>query len=207
MSNNEFGIRIAPFAVSADRSQTITIIGNTIRNSQVAGISLEDMTPIAIVAVSGNVIEGSANQGIRVVNGTQISITANLVYSCASEAILLAATKAGLFTEGILVSGNYAQTCLYGLRQLAGDGVTGKITAIGNSFVNITREAVELIDANYIDSDTSADFFDFSKPINIPSAHYSNTATGGSVTPPGTIWGYMPLYVGGSLKKIPLYEP
>jgi hypothetical protein len=203
---NEHGIRVAEFAVTAEKNKDITIVGNTITVSGVAGISVEDTDTVGVVTVSGNVISGSSNQGIRVNNVTQISITGNTIYSCAAEAILFHATTAGRTTASAIVSGNHTSTSTYGLRQLAGAGTTGKIVVVGNSFNNCSVATVITIDADYIEGDTSASYFNLSKVLNFPSGVYSGTANTGGVTPPGNVWGYLPVYMGGAVKKIPIYN-
>jgi len=206
ISNNEHGIRIAKFAATAEVNQDIAITGNVIKNSQVAAISVEDTFSIGLISISGNTISGSSNQGIRVSNATCVSIVGNSIYSCIAEAILFEAVASGKETGRSTVIGNKTTTSTYGVRQITGSGTTSKITVVGNNFSECSVSATGLLNADKIDGDTSPDYFSFSKTIEFPSGIYSATANTGAVTPPAQVWGFLPVYFSGVLKKIPVYN-
>jgi hypothetical protein len=204
--NNEHGIRIAKFAATTEVNQDIAIAGNVIKNSQVAAISVEDTIATGLISVSGNSINGSANQGIRVIDAACVSVIGNSIYSCAAEAILFYAVTSGKETGRSTVVGNKSTTSTYGIRQITGAGTTSKITVVGNNFSECSTAVTGLLVADKIDGDSSSDYFSFSKTLGFPSAIYSATAGIGAVTPPAQVWGFLPVFFDGTLKKIPVYN-
>jgi len=206
MLNNEHGVRVCEFADTVETNQTIAITNNTIYNSAVAGVSIEKAQPLGLVTVIGNVISGSSNQGIRVVDAANISIVGNTIYSCTAAAILFEALTVGQETGRATVVGNKTSTSTYGLQQITAAGNSSAITVVGNDFTQCSVAPITTVNANYIDGDSSANYFNLSKTLNVPSGIYSDTATAGGVAPPANVWGFLPIYFGGTLKKIPVYN-
>jgi hypothetical protein len=206
MLNNEHGVRVCEFADTVEINQTISITGNTIYNSNIAGISIEKAQPLGLVTICSNVIVGSSNQGIRVVDAANLSLTGNTIYSCVAAAILFESITAGQETGRSCVVGNKTSTSTHGLQQIAGAGITSKITIVGNNFSECSIQPIVTVNADYIDGDSSVNYFNLSKTLNVPSDIYSATASIGGITPPATVWGYLPIYFGGVLKKIPVYN-
>jgi polygalacturonase len=207
MLTNEYGIRVARFADTAEVNQDIVIVGNDIRYSGVCGISLESSSGIGMISVSTNTISGSTNHGIQVSDAECLSIVGNTIYSCTDTGILFVATSAGKVTGRATVVGNKITTVSYGIRQVTTAGTHSKITILGNNLSECSTATVITLNADFINGDRSNSFFSMSKPLDFPSGYYSGTATGGGITPPTQVWGYFPIYVGESLKYLPLYNP
>ena len=148
IKSNEHGIRVAEFAVSAEKNSHITITGNTISNSQVAGVSIEMMaSAYGQYAIVGNTIEGSSNQGIRVSDAEVGTIVGNTIYSCAGDGVLFTASTAGRVTGSAAITGNKIHTCLNGIRQLAGAGTTAPITVGVNDIGPVSAAPIVQINA------------------------------------------------------------
>jgi hypothetical protein len=92
------------------------------------------------------------------------------------------------------------------LQQIIGAGTTSKITVVGNNFSEYSVASVVTVDADYLDGDASSDYFRVSKPFSFPSGFSSGTASAGGTTPPANVQGYLPLYLSGTLYKIPFYN-
>jgi len=207
-------VRVCKFGATPDVNRNITISGNNIVNAGSIGISIEQAGDFntganANIAVTGNTITGSGGQGINVNDSTDVAVVGNAVFSTVSEGILLNAFTAGWETGRITVSGNKINTCAYGIRQLAGAGTPSRSTVVGNDITAASVLATcfpnpALVD--YIDGNSSTSYFDFSKTINVPSGSMAASATSGGITPPAQVWQYLPIYVGGLLKKIPVYN-
>ena len=206
INSNEHGIRIAEFAVSAEKNSHITIVGNNITNVQVAGVSIESMkAAYGQYTVIGNAIEGSTNQGIRVIDAEVGTIVGNTIYSCTGDGILFSADTAGRVTGQAVISGNKIHTCLNGIRQLAGAGTTSGITIGINDIGPVSAAAVAMLSGTSMDSSNSS-YISFSKTLDFPSGITAATATGGGIVPPANVQGYLPFYMGGILRKIPFYN-
>lgn len=206
INNNEHGIRIAEFTVSTEKNSHISIIGNNIVTSGVAGVSIEDMkAAYGNYTVVGNTIEGSSGQGIRIHNTELGTIVGNTIYSVVNEAILFNANTAGRNTGTATVSNNKIQNCTFGVRQLTGAGTTARITVSGNDIGVASSGLVSLTNADYIEMSNS-NYFDMSKTLNFPSGITSFTATAGATAQPANVQGFLPFYMGGILRKIPFYN-
>ena len=206
IQNNEHGIRVTEFATDAFENKNIVIAGNNIIGSDVAGISVEKTVATGNLSVTGNTINGSNNQGIRIVDAVNVAITGNSILSCTAEGISFNAATVGFTTGTSVVSGNKIRTCNYGVRQQQTSGTTSSITIVGNDINNASVAAIETLSADYIEGGLSTDYFAVSKAFSFPSALQSLTATAGGVAIPATVWGYLPVYFGGGLKKIPVFE-
>ena len=210
MVNNEHGVRIAEFANTAEYNQQITVIGNNITNVAVAGVSVENLfSPFGLVSVSGNTISGSSNQGIRVVNAANVSVTGNAIYSCAADAILFSALDAGFTTGLSTVVGNAIDTCTYGIRQIETSGVTAPITVVGNRISNASVAEVSGVSSaafELIDGSESTSYINFSRAISFPSAIISSSATAGANVVPANAFTFLPVYIDGVQKKIAVYN-
>lgn len=202
---NEHGIRIAEFAISAEKNKGINIIGNNVSNSNVAGISIEGSAAnFAMYNVSGNTVNGTVSQGIRVVDADGGTITNNTIYSSGLEGILFLANTTGRVTGDAVVSGNTIIGCTRGIRQVAGAGTTGKITIGANQIVSATVEPMNVISADYIDM-SPTNYMTLSKPLNLDSGFVSATAVGGGATLPGAPVAFYPQWIGGVKRLVPYY--
>lgn len=205
ITGNEHGIRIAEFAISADKNRGINIIGNNVSNSDVAGISIEGSAAQAMYNVSGNTVSGTVGQGIRVVDADGGTVTNNTVYSSGAEGILFLANTAGRITGDATVSGNTIISCTRGIRQVTAAGTTGHIIVGFNTIVSASIEPMNLISADYIDL-SPLNFMSISKPLNIDSGFSQSTAVGGAATLPASPQNFIPYWVGGVEKLIPYYN-
>ena len=210
MVNNEHGVRVAEFADTVEYNQQISIVGNNITNSGVAGVSIENLySPYGLVSVTGNTIQGSSNQGIRVTNAANVTIVGNAIYSCLADGILFSALAAGFSTGLSTVVGNTVDTCTYGIRQIETAGLTRPVTVVGNRVSNasvastagISSAAFEVIDGSENDNYTN-----FSRPISFPSAITSNSATAGPHAVPANAYTFLPVYIDGVEKRIAVYN-
>lgn len=211
MVNNEHGIRVTKFAATADVNRGITIIGNIITNCGAVSISIEQAGDNGTglksqVTVIGNTINGSGNQGVNVIDSQDVSIVGNTIYSTAAEAILIHASTAGWESGRVTVIGNTILTCTYGVRQIDGAGTLGKSTIIGNHITFASVATMALLNADYIDGDASANYLDISKTFNLPSGIVSATASIGGIAVPANCWQFLPIYFGGSVKKIAVFN-
>lgn len=214
MVNNAHGVRVCKFGATPDVNRNITISGNNILNAGSIGISVEQSGDFntganANISVTGNTITGSGGQGINVNDSTDVAVVGNAVFSTVSEGILMNAFTAGWETGRITVSGNKIDTCAYGIRQLTGSGTASRSTVVGNDVTAASVAATSFPNpalVDYIDGNTSANYFDFSKTINVPSGSMSTSASTGGTALPAQVWQYLPIYVGGVLKKIPVYN-
>lgn len=205
ITGNEHGIRIAEFAISADKNRGINIIGNNVSNSDVAGISIEGSAAQAMYNVSGNTVSGTVGQGIRVVDADGGTVTNNTVYSSGAEGILFLANTAGRITGDATVSGNTIISCTRGIRQVTAAGTTGHIIVGFNTIVSASIEPMNLISADYIDL-SPLNFMSISKPLNIDSGFSQSAAVGGAATLPASPQNFIPFWVGGVEKLIPYYN-
>lgn len=211
MVNNEHGVRVTKFAATADVNRHIAITGNTIVNCGLIPISIEQAgdngTGLkALITVIGNTINGSNNQGINVSDSQDIAIVGNTIYSTAAEAILIHATTAGWATARVAVIGNTILTCTHGVRQITSAGTLGKATVLGNQIESASVATMALSNADYIDGDASANYLDMSKTLNFPSGITAGSASGGGIAQPVNVQGFLPIYMGGVLRKIPFYN-
>ncbi|WP_175978921.1 right-handed parallel beta-helix repeat-containing protein [Burkholderia sp. BCC1047] len=214
MVNNAHGVRVCKFGTTPDVNRNITISGNNIVNAGSIGISIEQAGDFntganANIAVTGNTITGSGGQGINVNDSTDVAVVGNAVFSTVSEGILLNAFTAGWETGRITVSGNKIDTCAYGIRQLAGAGTPSRSTVVGNDITAASVLATSFPNpalVDYIDGNSSTSYFDFSKTINVPSGSMATSASSGGLALPAQVWQFLPIYVGGALKKIPVYN-
>ncbi|MNO95056.1 hypothetical protein D3C76_866890 [compost metagenome] len=155
--------------------------------------------------VSGNTVQGTVGQGIRVVDADGGTVTNNTVYSSGAEGILFLANTAGRITGDATVSGNTIISCTRGIRQVTSAGTTGHIIVGFNTIVSASIEPMNLISADYIDL-SPLDFMTLSKPLNMDSGFSVTSATGGGATLPGSPQGFIPHWVGGVKKLIPYYN-
>ncbi|MBP0608273.1 MULTISPECIES: right-handed parallel beta-helix repeat-containing protein [Burkholderia] len=214
MVNNLHGVRVCKFGATPDVNRNITISGNNIVNAGAIGISIEQAGDFntganANIAVTGNTITGSGGQGINVNDSTDVAVVGNAVFSTVSEAVLLNAFTAGWETGRITVSGNKIDTCAYGIRQLTGGGTASRSTVVGNDITGASVMATSFPNpalVDYIDGNSSTSYFDLSKTINVPSGSMATTASSGGIALPAQVWQFLPIYVGGALKKIPVYN-
>jgi hypothetical protein len=206
IQNNEHGIRVTEFATDAFENKNIVITGNNIINSDVAGISIEKTVATGNVSITGNTINGSNNHGIRVVDGVNVAISGNAIFSCTADGILFSALTAGFTTGTSAISGNKINTCVVGIRQVQTSGTSSLITLVGNNISNASTAPIATILADYIDGNLSTNYFSFSKTLSFPTALKNLTANAGGVAIPATVWGYLPVYFDGGLKKIPVFE-
>ena len=207
MNTNEHGVRVTQFAVTTDKSSHITIIGNNITNVGVAGISIESTNPTyGQITIVGNSIEGSSNQGIRIYDSVEGTIVGNTIYSCAAEGILFDAQTSGVNTGAYCVANNSIRTDTYGIHQVNTGGTWIPINVIGN-YVDSSSTANYSLATNaaYINFD-NVNYIDASRTFNFPSGVVASSATGGGTTPPANVQGYIPLYLSGTLYKIPFYN-
>jgi parallel beta-helix repeat protein len=206
MIGGEHGIRIAEFAISSEKNNHISMIGNNISTSSIAGISVEAMKAVyGEYTIVGNIIEGSSNQGIRIVDAEIGTISGNTIYSCINEGILFNAISSGRATGSATVVGNKIHTCTYGIRQITGSGSTTKISVFGNDIGPVSVSAIALLSADYIES-SNVNYMDISKTLNFPSSLTSFTASQGGTVSPGNFQGFLPFYLGGVLRKIPFFN-
>lgn len=214
MVNNSHGIRVCKFAPTAEVNRNITIAGNNIINTTITAISIEQCGTNGtgangLITVTGNTINGVTGQGILILDTTEFAVTGNTIFSTTAEAILCHAQTAGWVTGGGVIAGNKISTCTYGIRQLATGGTASNMTVIGNN-IGAASVAATLFPSSilvdYIDGSISANYFDFSKPLNFPSGIVSGSATAGGTPIPVNAQGFLPIYVGGALKKIPYYN-
>ncbi|MBR8224074.1 right-handed parallel beta-helix repeat-containing protein [Burkholderia ambifaria] len=214
MVNNLHGVRVCKFGATPDVNRNITISGNNIVNVGEVGISVEQAGDFntgayANISVTGNAITGSGGQGIHVIDSTDVSVVGNSVFSIVNEGILMNAFSAGWETGRITITGNKIDTCAYGIRQLTGSGTASRSTVVGNDITGASAMATSFPNpalVDYIDGNTSVNYFDFSKTINVPSGSMSASATTGGTALPAQVWQFLPIYVGGVLKKIPVYN-
>lgn len=207
IQNNEHGIRIAEFAVTAEKNSHIAILGNTIKTVGVAGISIEGLKAVfGIFTVSGNTVEGSSNQGIRVIDGEVGTIANNAIYSCAAEGILVQSATAGRTTGNITITGNAIHTATYGIRQITTAGTSTRISVVNNLISGTSIAALALLSVSVSIDTTPTNFTAFSLPLGFPSAITSGSATTGGTALPANAQGFLPLYMGTTLYKIPFYN-
>lgn len=205
ITGNEHGIRIAEFAISTEKNKGINIIGNNILNSDVAGISIEGSAAnFGMYTVCGNTVNGTVSQGIRVVDADGGTISNNTVYSSGAEAILFLAQTSGRVTGDAVVSGNTLIGCTRGIRQVGGEGTTGKIIVGINQIVSATIEPMNLLSADYLDM-SPTNFMTISKPLNMDSGYTSISAAGGGAVLPGAPVGFYPQWLGGVKRLVPYY--
>lgn len=205
MVNNEHGVRVTKFAETADVHKMIVISGNSITNCGVYSIAVEKMGALGMCAITGNVVSGSGNQGIILSDSSNVTVSGNSVASSAAEGILVISQTAGYETGRNVITGNKVDGCTYGIRQLTGAGTTSRITVIANEVGNASVAPFVLPTADYLDS-SNANYFDFSKPVNFPSGISAASATTGGTPLPTNAQGFIPVYMGGVLKKIPYYN-
>lgn len=206
MHNNEHGVRVCEFAVSTDKCLHITIQGNNISLSNY-GISIENMNqPYGHFSVTGNTINGSNQQGIQVINSQMGAITGNSIYSSNNAAILLQNSSASKATGGVAITGNSINSCVYGIQEVQSAGNLTVNTVSGNVILNATTQRYNLTaNSPYMDAGLIT-YATFSVPLNFPTGISQNTATAGGTTPPTQVQGYIPVYLGGTMKKVPYYN-
>jgi len=204
--DNEHGIRISEFAVSTDKNQYITISNNNIVTSGVAGISIENMNATyGQFSIVNNNISGSSNQGIRISDSRLGTIVGNTIYSCTAEGILFNASTASVTTGLSSVVGNTISNTTYGIRQIASSGTTAVIDVVGNYIQGSSVANTSFIDAKYLDFNNTT-YASFGQPLNFPSGLSSPSATTGGTSLPAQAQGFLPLYLSGTLYKIPYYN-
>ena len=206
-----FGIRIARYVDTADVNSSVVILGNVVRGSTFHGISIvnSEASPFSdsgYVCVSSNSVYSCA-KGIYVGDIENVSVSSNVIYNSTDEAIIVLAFFAGQTTSNVSVIGNTIDTAKYGIRQLTNSGTMGKISVSGNVITNASIAPLITTNADVFDGNTSANYINVSKSLSFPaSVVYTTTATGGAVTPPANVYGYISVYLDGSLKKIPVYN-
>jgi hypothetical protein len=206
INSNEYGIRISEFSVSADKNQYIAIANNNIVNSSIAGISIENMNATyGQFSLVNNNISGSSNQGILIANSRLGTIVGNTIYSCSAEGILFNASAAGVTTGLSSVVGNTISNTTYGIRQLAGSGTTATINVVGNYIQGSSVANTLFVDATYLEFN-NATYVSIGQPLNYPSGISSPSATTGGTSLPAQAQGFLPLYLSGTLYKIPYYN-
>lgn len=208
IDGNEHGIRVAEFGISTDKNRDFTIIGNVITNSGVAGVSVEGTaTPFGMFVVSGNTINGTNGQGIRIVDAEGGTITDNVIYSSAAEGILFLASTTGRITGECFAGGNTIIGCTYGVRQVApsSGGILGRITIAPNHIAAALIATILAPAADFLDM-SPVDFMTISKPLNISTDFSVVTASSGGATLPSAPAGFVPIYVGGVKKLFPYYN-
>lgn len=206
MVGGQQGVRVCKFS-NNDVNHYITVTGNAITGSSVAGISIEMMDTPGQCAVTGNTISGvTSGPGIWLSDSSSVTVVGNSVYSCTGAAVEVTSFNAGYESGRHTIVGNTFSNCPYGVTQTAGPGTISKIHISGNSMFAIANALQSTVNAEYIMGNRSQNYFDFSMPINLPSSLASGSASNGGLAPVN-VWQYMPIYIGGVLKKIAIYNP
>jgi hypothetical protein len=205
MVNGQHGVRICKFADDGNVSHYMTVTGNVITGATDAGVSVEMMDTPGQCAVTGNTISGiTSGPGIWLSDSSSVAVTGNSVYSCTGPAVEVTSFAAGYESGRHTIVGNTFSNCPYGVQQTTGPGTISKIHISGNSMFFIGGALQSTVSADYIVG--NPDYFDFSMPINLPSGLASGSASAGGLAPVD-VWQYMPIYIGGVLKKIAIYNP
>lgn len=204
--SNEHGIRISEFASTVDKNQFIAITNNNIVNSGVAGISVENMnSTYGQFSITNTNISGSGNQGIRITDSSLGTIVGNTIYSCSAEGVLFNAATATVTTGLCTIIGNSISNTTYGIRQITNLGTSGTIIATGNFIQGSSVANTSFVNAQYLEFN-NATYSSFGLPLNFPSGISAATATSGGATLPAAPQGFLPLYLSGTLYKIPYYN-
>jgi parallel beta-helix repeat protein len=203
-NGNDHGIRIARFGTTTTAQQFFTLTAN-VCNSNTFGISIESLDITGFYTCVGNTITYTVEQGIRIVDSGAGTVVGNQISDSGGEGILFESYTAD--TGQSAVVGNYISVCTYGIRQLnSGTAGSAKIVIVGNEILGFSAAALATINADYIDGNESANYFNLSKPISFPSGFSSPSATTGGTALPALAQGFLPLYLSGVLYKIPYYN-
>jgi parallel beta-helix repeat protein len=203
-NGNEHGIRVARFGTTTFPQQYFTFTGN-ICIGNIFGISIENLNIVGHYTCVGNTVNFSSDKGIRIVDSATGTIVGNQISTSGTEAILFQSFVVN--TGQTTVTGNFITGCERGIRQLnSGTASSSKIVVVGNEILGATVSFLDLLSADVFDGNTSANYFDISKTLNLPSGIVSNTASIGGIVPPGNVQGYLPIYLSGTLYKIPFFN-
>jgi parallel beta-helix repeat protein len=201
---NDHGIRVARFGATTSPQLYFTFTGN-ICNDNTYGISIESLNVSGFYTCVGNTIIFSGDKGIRIVDSGSGTVVGNQISDSGTEAIMFESFDSN--TGQATVTGNYISVCQRGIRQLnSGTAGASKIVIVGNNILAASVSALDTINADFIDGNSSVDYFNFSKPISFPSGFSSPSATTGGTSLPGQAQGFLPLYLSGILYKIPYYN-
>lgn len=200
------GFRVARFGTyAADQSHTV-VANNVISGSISHGIAIEDTINFV---VSGNDVYNSGDKGILVSNSQEGVISGNNVYGSAFEAVLVLVNDSAKYCGNLTITGNNIGHCTYGIRALNTAGHLLPCTISGNP-VRVARVA-KMEGPFLYDEDAVSDSVDYvhigARGVNYNGVVSTSSATGGGVTPPAGVQGFLPAYLNGSLVKIPYFNP
>jgi parallel beta-helix repeat protein len=206
MTNNQNGIRICRFGVDTNKMQYMSVVGNVINGTGQNAISIEECNAPGCIQVVGNTVFGSQQQGINVSDSSVVTITGNSVSNTVGSSILIASYTAGYETGRITIAGNTLENGTYGIQQITGPGTITNISVFSNRIDNMSISNYSYL-ANSADyMMTTANYFDMSKYLNLPSGGVANTATSGSNTLPANPHAFFPIWLGGTQYKVPFYN-
>lgn len=206
--NNAYGIRVCRFAPDSIQSQYVTIIGNIVNGATTLGISVEECTSPAGVTISGNVVVGSNGSGINVSDSCVVNVCGNTIYSTNGPSIVVASYQSSYETGRIAIVGNTCSTGTYGIEQVTGPGTISTILVSANAITAMSVAPYTLLsNAIYQQYNATNKYLDISSSINVPSSLMSSTASAGGIAMPSQVWQFLPVYIGGVQKKVPLFDP
>lgn len=206
MYNNEHGVRVCEFAVSSDKCEHITVVGNNMKLNNY-GISFENMkAPYASFAAIGNTIDGSNQQAIQVVNTAQGVICGNSIYSSANAAILLQNNSASKTTGLVSISGNNIMSCIYGIQEILSSGNLAFNSIGANNIQGATTQNISVTsNTQYVDASTR-NYITLSHAPAVPLGITTASAAAGPYDVPEKAQGFWTINIGGVDKKVPYYN-